>query len=71
MSDVFSDLSRTLLNLAHAEAIRLDHVQVGPAHLLLAMLREPTNRPGEMLRRLTASRLSKDTVRGTEEHRRP
>jgi ATP-dependent Clp protease ATP-binding subunit ClpA len=55
MSDVFSELSRTLLNLAHAEAIRLDHAQVGPAHLLLAMLREPTNRPGEMLRRLNAS----------------
>src|SRR5438067_12905630 len=40
MSEAFSDLSRTILNLAHHEAIRLDHAQVGPAHLLLALLRE-------------------------------
>jgi ATP-dependent Clp protease ATP-binding subunit ClpA len=55
MSEAFSELSRTILNLAHVEAIRLDHEQVAPAHLLLALLREGTNRPGELLRRLNVS----------------
>jgi ATP-dependent Clp protease ATP-binding subunit ClpA len=65
MPDAFSDLSRRILDLAHIEAIRLDHAEVGPAHLLIALLREPTNRPGELLRKL---KVSVDNVRMRLKH---
>jgi ATP-dependent Clp protease ATP-binding subunit ClpA len=55
MPDAFSELSRRILELAHEEAIRLDHEQVGPAHLLLALLREETNRPGQVLRKVSVA----------------
>jgi ATP-dependent Clp protease ATP-binding subunit ClpA len=55
MPELFSELTCHILDLAHVEAIRLDHARVTPAHLLLALLREQTNRPGELLRRLGVS----------------
>jgi ATP-dependent Clp protease ATP-binding subunit ClpA len=55
MSEAFTDLSKRIIDLAHIEAVRLDHEQVVPAHLLIAMVREQTNRPGEALRRLNVS----------------
>jgi ATP-dependent Clp protease ATP-binding subunit ClpA len=55
MSDAYSDLTRRILDLAHEEAIRLDHAQVGPVHLLLALLREQSSRPGQVLRLLKVS----------------
>ncbi len=55
MPDAYSDVTRRILDLAHEEAIRLDHAQVGPVHLLLALIREQTSRPGQVLRLLKVS----------------
>jgi ClpA/ClpB-like protein len=38
--DTFTQRSRTVLDLAHREALRLGSVQIGPEHLLLGLLEE-------------------------------